>query len=209
MKHFVRYAILLLTIVAATGCQDDFAEQEIIGKGQSTVYVTLDFKPMSSALTRTSGDALKEIESLHVLLYDDKGNIKEKWQIEEYDVSDEQRTNADAENGIKAENQTKRATFKLPEEIEFGRYYMYAVANIPDLLTTYENNIATVDGLKKYPAYMESPRHCRQRSDDGLFHKCFRQFHRWRVACREGKKREATCVAATCGIQSDHRLRRQ
>lgn len=151
MKHFVRYAILLLTIVAATGCQDDFAEQEIIGKGQSTVYVTLDFKPMSSALTRTSGDALKEIESLHVLLYDDKGNIKEKWQIAEYDVSDEKRTNADAENGIKAENQTKRATFKLPEEIEFGRYYMYAVANIPDLLTTYENNIATVDGLKSIP----------------------------------------------------------
>lgn len=153
MKHFARHIIVFLMIFAATGCQDDFLKEETFGKGEASITATLDFKPMSSALTRTrtAGNALKEINSLYVLLYDEKGNIKNQWQIEKYTESDEDRTNADAENGDKAETQTKRATFTLPEKIDFGRYHMYAVANIPDLLATYKDNIATVDGLKSIP----------------------------------------------------------
>ena len=139
MKPFVQHVIVFLMIFAATGCQDDFLKEETFGKGEASVTATLDFKPMSSALTRTraAGDALKEISSLYVLLYDDKGDIKKQWQIKEYSVSDEDRTNADAENGHNAEDSTKRATFTLPEKIDFGRYYLYAVATIPYLLNTY------------------------------------------------------------------------
>ena len=160
MKHFVRYIILFLMIATVTGCYDEFMKEEIIGEGKASISATLDFKPMSSALSRTraAGDALKDISSLHVLLYDKDKNLKNKWKIEGYSESDENRTDKDAEanpNGEHhtAETTTKRATFKLPEEIDFGKYYMYAVANIPDLLTntSYDDAIKTVDGLKNIP----------------------------------------------------------
>ena len=160
MKHFVRHIILFLMIVTVTSCQDDFMNGETIGEGEARVSVTLDFKPMSSALTRTrtAGDALKDISSLHVLLYDKDKNLIKNWKIDGYTVSDENRNDSDAENGSSAETSTKRATFKLPEEIGFGKYYMYAVANIPDLLTNsaYSEAIKTVDGLKNIPLTWDS-----------------------------------------------------
>ena len=168
MKHFVRHIILFLMILTVTGCYDEFMKEETIGEGKASISATLDFKPMSSALSRTraAGDVLKDISSLHVLLYDydTKELINEsKWKIEEYSVSDEKRTDIDAEanpNGEHhtAETTTKRATFKLPEEINFGKYYMYAVANIPDLLTNtaYSEAIKTVDGLKNIPLTWDS-----------------------------------------------------
>lgn len=159
MKYIVRHIIFLLMMVAATGCQDDFLEIENIGEGQATVTATLDFKPMSSALTRTraAGDALKDITSLYVLLYDYQTQTLrngEPWKInlDAVSISDENRTDSDAEGGNgTAEKSTKRVTFKLPEEIEFGRYYMYAVANLPELESKYHDEIQTVDGLKSIP----------------------------------------------------------
>ena len=160
MKHFVRHTVLFLMISTVTGCYDEFMKEETIGEGKASISATLDFKPMSSTLSRTraAGDALKDISSLHVLLYDKDKNLKNKWKIEGYSESDENRTDKDAEanpNGEHhtAETTTKRATFKLPEEINFGKYYMYAVANIPDLLTntSYDDAIKTVDGLKNIP----------------------------------------------------------
>lgn len=160
MKHFVRHIILFLMIATVTSCYDEFMKQEIIGEGKASISATLDFKPMSSALSRTraAGDALKDISSLHVLLYNKDKNLIKNWTIESYTETDENRGNNDAENGSSAETSTKRATFKLPEEIGFGKYYMYAVANIPDLLTNsaYSEAIKTVDGLKGIPLTWDS-----------------------------------------------------
>lgn len=165
MKHFVRHIILFLMIATVTSCYDEFMKQEFIGEGKASISATLDFKPMSSALSRTRavGDALKDISSLHVLLYNKDKTLIDKWKIEGYSESDENRTDKDAEanpNGEHhtAETTTKRATFKLPEEIGFGKYYMYAVANIPDLLTdsAYSEAIKTVDGLKNIPLTWDS-----------------------------------------------------
>lgn len=160
MKHFVRHIILFLMIATVTSCYDEFMKQEFIGEGKASISATLDFKPMSSALSRTraAGDALKDINSLHVLLYGEDKKLIKNWKIEEYTVSNEGRNDSDAENGSSAETSTKRATFKLPEEIGFGKYYMYAVANIPDLLTNtaYSEAIQTVDGLKNIPLTWDS-----------------------------------------------------
>ena len=160
MKHFVRHIILFLMIATVTSCYDEFMKQEFIGEGKASISATLDFKPMSSALSRTraAGDALKDINSLHVLLYGEDKKLIKNWKIYGYTVSDENRSNSDAENGSSAETTTKRATFKLPEEIGFGKYYMYAVANIPDLLTNtaYSEAIQTVDGLKNIPLTWDS-----------------------------------------------------
>lgn len=160
MKHFVRHIILFLMIATVTSCYDEFMKQEFIGEGKASISATLDFKPMSSALSRTraAGDALKDINSLHVLLYGEDKKLIKNWKIEEYTVSNEGRNDSDAENGSSAETSTKRATFKLPKEIDFGKYYMYAVANIPDLLTNsaYSEAIQTVDGLKNIPLTWDS-----------------------------------------------------
>lgn len=160
MKHFVRHIILFLMIATVTSCYDEFMKQEFIGEGKASISATLDFKPMSSALSRTraAGDALKDINSLHVLLYGEDKKLIKNWTIESYTETDENRGNNDAENGSSAETSTKRATFKLPEEIGFGKYYMYAVANIPDLLTNsaYSEAIKTVDGLKNIPLTWDS-----------------------------------------------------
>ena len=161
MKHFVRHIILFLMIATVTSCYDEFMKQEFIGEGKASISATLDFKPMSSALSRTraAGDALKDISSLHVLLYDyDTKKLIEqyKWKIDEYSVSDENRNGSDAENGNSAETSTKRATFKLPVEIDFGKYYMYAVANIDSLFEKYSGDILTVDGLKDIPLTWDS-----------------------------------------------------
>lgn len=180
MKHFVRHIILFLMIATVTGCYDEFMKEEIIGEGKASISATLDFKPMSSALSRTraAGDALKDISSLHVLLYDKDKNLKNKWKIEGYSESDENRTDKDAEanpNGEHhtAETTTKRATFKLPEEISFGKYYMYAVANIPDLLTNtaYSEAIKTVDGLKNIPLTWDSEKVANNAQMIGFFTK--------------------------------------
>ena len=161
MKHFVRHTVLFLMISTVTGCYDEFMKEETIGEGKASISATLDFKPMSSALSRTraAGDALKGINSLHVLLYDHSTKkLINSWEIEEYSVSDEKRDDTNAENGNSAETSTKRATFKLPEEINFGKYYMYAVANIPDLLTNtaYSDAIQTIDELKSIPLTWDS-----------------------------------------------------
>lgn len=158
MKHFVRHIILFLMIATVTSCYDEFMKQEFIGEGKAKISATIDFKPMSAALTRTktAGDALKDIKSLHVLLYNEKSELIKKWKIESYKESDENRTDADAENNHKAEETTKQATFNLSEEIDFGKYYMYAVANIDSLFEKYSDDILTVDGLKDIPLTWDS-----------------------------------------------------
>lgn len=154
-KSFLHFIIASLSIFAVIGCQEDLMEESIIGEGEANISVTLDFKPMSSALARTraAGDALKDISSLHILLYNyDTKHLIKSWKINNYFVSDEERAVGDAEYGNSAETSTKHATFKLPERIDFGKYYMYVVANIPDLLTdTYSDAIQTVEGLKNIP----------------------------------------------------------
>ncbi len=92
------------------------------------------------------------------MLYNEDGVLQQSWtqnetrgDLRNYTVTSEDRTDADAENGHKAESTTARATFTLPGEIEYGKYYIYAVANIPDLLTEYAESIKTVDGLKSIP----------------------------------------------------------
>ncbi|MDE6159706.1 MAG: hypothetical protein K2F69_06425 [Bacteroidaceae bacterium] len=159
-KRFAQYMIVFFMAFAATGCQDDSITDETTGQGKASIFATLDFKPMASALTRTrsAGNALTGINNLYVLLYGSDKKLIEKWEIKEYTESDENRDDGNAENGHSAEESTKRATFKLPQDIAFGKYYMYAVANIPDLFgnPAYSEAIQTADGLKNIPLTWDS-----------------------------------------------------
>lgn len=154
MKRLISYIIAFSMLWAFIGCADELMPDDSGSDGESRVSVTLDFKPMSEGLVRTksAGDALTDISSLYVLLYDaDTGNLKFSWEIGDYELSDVNRTDGEAENGHSAEVRTRRATFKLPKTVAYGRYFMYAVANIDNLLSDYEDNISTVGGLKNLP----------------------------------------------------------
>lgn len=156
MRRDIVYTSLLILVFSVASCVDDWFERpESVGEGKSTVSVTVDFRPMASGFTqstRAAGDAIKEIETLYVLLYDESGSLVENQsrQILDYEITDEKRVDTDADNNVSAETRTPRATFKL-KEIPFGRYYIYAVANIPDLLIKYSDYIKTKEGLKRIP----------------------------------------------------------
>lgn len=160
MKSFTRYIIVGLMLLAISGCRDEFTVMEATGEGEARVSATLDFKPMAEALTRSraAGNALKDIASLHVLLYNEDKSLIKSWKISQYDISEKIRVDEDAENRKSAETTTKRAILELPEKIEFGKYYMYAVANIPDLLdnSAYADSILSVGGLKNIPLVWDS-----------------------------------------------------
>lgn len=162
MKRLIYYTVICLMALAGTSCSDEFMTDVTIGEGEAKVSLALDFKPMASALTRAgggaAGDALKDIACLHVLVYGEDRQLQKQYTIKGngsqasgYKETTVGRNPGDAENGNLAETSTIRATFSLPEKIKNGKYFIYAVANIPDLLTAFETDIKTVDGLKSLP----------------------------------------------------------
>lgn len=160
MKRFISYITAFSMLFVLAGCVRELLQDGTdFGKGESKVSLVLDFKPMSVGLERTkaAGDALTDITSLYVLLYDfDSKTLKTSWKIENYSLSDVNRTDGEAENGNSAETATKQAKFTLDKTVAYGKYYMYAVANIDNLLTDYSENIRTIEGLKSLPLTWDS-----------------------------------------------------
>lgn len=160
MKRFISYITAFSMLFVLAGCVRELLQDGTdFGKGESKVSLVLDFKPMSVGLERTkaAGDALTDITSLYVLLYDfESKTLKTSWKIENYSLSDVNRTDGEAENGHSAESETKQAKFTLDKTVAYGKYYMYAVANIDNLLTDYSENIRTIDGLKSLPLTWDS-----------------------------------------------------
>lgn len=139
-----------MSVFSLAACTKDMVDDYggVIPEGECTVTADVEFKPLAAGLngaTRSAGNAIKEIESLQVLLYDDSQKLVESHLITDFTTNaDEDRTDADADNGHTAESKTPRAAFDL--KIPYGRYFIYAVANMGDL--TKEYDVATVDKLK-------------------------------------------------------------
>ena len=87
MKLWISYILVCMMAFACPSCRDDFmAYDSVIGEGKAKVSAVVDFQPMSSGLaqTRTAGDAIKDIKSLHVLLYDyETKNLIENWKMKQ------------------------------------------------------------------------------------------------------------------------------
>lgn len=171
-RNYLIYILLCILFLSTSSCKDDLLYGGEAGEGKCVISGTVKFKSFTPALngsTRTPGDAIKEINSLCVLLYDantenpEQSKLVNKYFLKPkgtsgadgyYDVTSVNReTNTGQEEtsgeGTSlpslAEVNTPRATFKLT--VPYGNYYIYAVANMDDL-SSHESEIQTVDGLK-------------------------------------------------------------
>lgn len=158
-RNFLTYILLCILLLGSAACQDDpLYNGGETGEGESLVSATVKFKPLTPALngnTRTAGNVIKSINSLCVLLYNEKGELLKTYPLTEgtgegqYQLSEDKRPEDNPDSGLPpAEEKTPHANFKL--KIPYGRYRIYAVANMKDLLTneTYSKAIETADGLK-------------------------------------------------------------
>lgn len=196
MKSIIRYISFVALACIFTACQDDFDFRTPgdIPEGTATVVAEVDFMPMAEALSDKAesraqdtlttmappGDAMNEIADVCIVYYHkngDFGGIISEF-TEPLKVTDQDRTDADADNGISAEAQTKHATLKF--DIPLGEYYIYAVANLGDdkggkhtstldVLKSKGDTIHTRDGLKNINCVWDASNYRNNREMIGYF----------------------------------------
>ncbi|MDE5877586.1 MAG: hypothetical protein K2H47_08870 [Muribaculaceae bacterium] len=130
-------------------CTDDFNYYNgDIPEGEGDLRATVTFTPAVATnlhATRTPGDTIKDINSLCVLVYTPDGDLvrkytktKDKDELEgyisgKYDVQPNDYFHDDkADEPHADEETTTQATFSLPG-LPYGRYKIYAVANMGNL----------------------------------------------------------------------------
>lgn len=155
--YIFRILSVLFLLAGAISCEnldaDRYGSQDI-PDGETTLSATINLNTYIDALdgnTKSSGEVLKNISNLNILIYDKDGKYKQ--ELSKYLSSGDmtitsvkrepQDTGTDLNN---AEEETPRASFKL--DIPFGVYSMYAVANTGDI--TKSEDVETIDRLKGY-----------------------------------------------------------
>lgn len=145
----IRYtAISLLAVIAvmATSCVDRLIfDDDAIPEGVSTVDVTVGFAAFTPALeSRASGTAMKNINSLWLVIYKADGTFVEKREITGFDT-EKVEPNVRPDGTPSSEQQTGHVNFKLT--LNNGYYRLFAVAN-HDLSTVSDDKISSIDSLK-------------------------------------------------------------
>lgn len=157
-NRFFRHIFLLLTVISLsfgmTSCRDDYFDS-FYGDGSDFVTLELDYAPYADTPLQTRaatlwafpGGGIGDIKDLCMVLFDEEDNFVKLVDLgaEPFTETDVERTDADASNGqLAGETLTKRRTYRL--EMEAGRYYAYAVAN----LGTYNSDGTVVKTTKQY-----------------------------------------------------------
>ena len=166
---FLKYIMSFLLPALLVGCKDDMLLGEYDygdGEGRITAAISLTNVPADLS-TRgaqpkpvgggTPGDAIENINSLCILVYDVKGNFIEKFtedgtrhELQDYEVKLVEQTSPSVGEGEhQAQAKTMRATFSLgnpAKKFPYGAYRIYAVANMGDLDG---KNYQTEEDLKK------------------------------------------------------------
>lgn len=132
-------AITVMAVIA-TGCSDDFPDNgygTVYPDGTGIVNLCVDFEPFSADDVTSRGHAgniMKNLDDLAVVAYDSEGNLMPGFPVNitasehQLNIEDVKRNPSDASNGVLAEKETKRATFRL--NIPYGKYYLYAISNL-------------------------------------------------------------------------------
>ncbi len=155
-KHILLLPALILSVLL-TSCEDKFDySSQIIGEGEGLVTATLEFKPSVTNLggSRTVGNAISEIKTLAVVIYTAEGEFVDlipNVKTTDYKYQDltstekpyDYPTGPDGED-ISSDNATAKVQFEM--KLPYGKYYMYAVANLGRELK--EEEVQTIEALK-------------------------------------------------------------
>lgn len=135
--------IICCSVIGIVACHDDLRPDIAPGSGECIINVGVDYRPMFSVLdgsaTKAVGNAVSDIESICILLYDENGDFAAKYPVEKFSLKDETRP------GSETEKTTKRATFEMT--VPYGRYFIYAVVNMGNL-DSYQESLKTVQDLE-------------------------------------------------------------
>lgn len=191
MKSIIRYISFVVLVCFFAACQDDFGFRAPgdIPDGVATVVAEVDFMPMAEALTAEAqsraettmappGKGMDELTDVCLLFYGTDGKLQHllsNADFLDYEVTGEDRTNQDADNGITAESQTRHAYIKF--DIPLGEYYIYAVANLGtqngastlDVLNAKKEQIQTREGLKNIECVWDASNYRNNREMIGFF----------------------------------------
>lgn len=142
MKRLMAYIISgLCAVFLLVACTDELFNDGD-GKGETLVSASVNFSAYTSALeTRSAGNAIKEIKTLWIVIYDANGNFVEKREITGFTSSI---TSKEHPDGItSAESATGHAEFQM--RLPNGKYKIYAVANCDEISSA---DVSTEDALK-------------------------------------------------------------
>ena len=142
-------ASVCMGMLAAVSCvQMEIEEYPEIGEGVSDVRFDVEFRPLDSVdpATRTAGDAVKHINSVHVVVYKTDGTLFHNKSFADVNTSEQNTsgitlTPPDGSSGF-AEATYCRASFDL--QLPLGEYRIYAIANY----TPTEAQMASEEALK-------------------------------------------------------------
>ena len=161
MIRELRYILaVLIGVSMMVSCTDEPIIQGSgdIPEGYAIVSASVSYKPFGSTLggdsrAATAGDAIKDIKTLYVLLYDMEGNLvtmfnavteAEDYVEETHDYTIPETVQPEIEHI--AESSGKGATFK--KVVPYDNYKIYAVANVDLKDSQYSESIKTESGLK-------------------------------------------------------------
>ncbi len=133
-------------------CREDTYDFPEVEDGVVDVSATVVFSPITGTLdTRTSGNAIKDINSLCVLIYDISGNRIKSFMVPTesivQDGNDKSPGDAVGDNEHQAESKTPKATFTIPG-LKSEKYYMYAVANMGNIVEDGKFDTSTTEKLR-------------------------------------------------------------
>ena len=137
------FSILVLSI-SVFSCTDDLLyDPAEIGDGESAIIAEISFTPLVATLSRSvqggeSGDAIRDMNSICVLVYKQNGELFNKYYFDSSQYTLQPNTDnpsdtpgsASSDGQHRAEEETVKATVKI-KNLPYGYYRMYAVANVP------------------------------------------------------------------------------
>lgn len=162
-KPLLHILLLISALVCLTACEDDrlYDSDEII-EGQAEIQATVFFEKLATAPLgrgRSSGEAIKKIQNLCVLVYSEDGTeLKKSFYANAADgmgtgTFTKFLVNQEGNSSRPDDKETSAETVTPSADIRFvllnGKYKIYAVANMGDLANNeYKDNVKTEDGLK-------------------------------------------------------------
>lgn len=140
-KIFLHTLTVLVVALLCFSCADDMIiDNGPDGDGNTTVSASVEFTPMVSGLdggSRTSGSALKSISKLNIIVFSQTGKFLKNLPIANF--SAETTTDRpELPDGIPADKhwaESNTSKVSLNFNLAYGRYRIYAVANVPGIDT--------------------------------------------------------------------------